>query len=177
VHRRNVKAHGFTMIEMICVIVVLGFLAATAMPRFVNLKKEANISAVKGLERGVKSADAMFTSWAIVKGVNKRILYTYPSGVGPAKRPGQVSLWCGHPNTVAEGIGNALHGANMQQTGEEGDAFLFDQGAFMLVYEWTQVRWRLKSAMDPDRCFVKYDYNPGACDGTSPVITSEISGC
>jgi prepilin-type N-terminal cleavage/methylation domain-containing protein len=50
------KEKGFTLIELVMVIVILGILAAFALPRFADLGSEARISALNGATGAVKSA-------------------------------------------------------------------------------------------------------------------------
>lgn len=64
----RVKSRGFTMIELVLVIVILGILAATALPKFVQLQDDAREAAAKGELGALRAAAAMYYASTAIKG-------------------------------------------------------------------------------------------------------------
>lgn len=100
------RQQGFTIIELIVVIVVLGILAATAIPRFANVGTEARIASMQGVAGSINSAKEVIRAKWYAAGSNTVGTVTTVDGTSVAVTTGTAAN-SGYP--TAAGMVSALN--------------------------------------------------------------------
>lgn len=62
------KQKGFTLIELVVVIIILGILAVTAAPKFINLQSDARKSTLEGMKGALQGGNTLLYSKAAIQG-------------------------------------------------------------------------------------------------------------
>jgi MSHA pilin protein MshA len=140
---------GFTLIELVVVITILGILAAFAIPRFAALDSAARVSATSAMGGTLRSAAALAHAQYLVAG-------TAPATV--TLEGTVVSLVNGYPDTTATGIATAIQ----------------DTSGFT-VAGTAPMTFTKTGATAGATCVDSY--TAAAAAGAAPVITSVTTGC
>jgi len=143
---------GFTLIELVVVITILGILAAFAIPRFTQLDSQARIAAVSALGGSLQSAAALAHAQYLAAG-------TAPATV---TMDGQtITLTNGYPDQTASGIQNSLQ----------------DISGFTPTVAGAAVTFTKNGAPTPATCAVTYTASPALGTPAAVALPVATVGC
>ena len=91
------RQSGFTLIELVVVITILGILAAFAIPRFTNIESQARIATMNGLAGSLRSAAALAHAQWLAEGATTGTTQISVEGA-------VVEIVNGYPSATANGI-------------------------------------------------------------------------
>jgi MSHA pilin protein MshA len=158
---------GFTLIELVVVIVILGILAATAAPKFIDLTSDAQKATIKGLRGAVESATSMVHAKALVS--NKTENSTTTLSVNNI----DINVYAGWPtNEVATWNNIADIGSDSFLTAATASS---SNGSSEIVWYPFQDSALGLSAVKTAACYVSYTESTSSA--TRPIIVIVDTGC
>ena len=147
---------GFTLIEMVVVIVILGILAVTAAPRFLNLQNDARGSALQGLKGAIDGAAGIVYGKAAINGLESA------DASSNAKVDG-VDIVFGYPKATSAALKAAVNGLD--------DWEFVSEGSDKVVYTYKGNADTSGDNQKAGKCIVTYNQAKSVSQAATTVFT------
>ncbi|OBT17441.1 MSHA biogenesis protein MshA [Vibrio sp. UCD-FRSSP16_10] len=162
------KQGGFTLIELVVVIVILGILAVTAAPRFLNLQSDARESSLQGLKGAMAGAGSIVYGKAAIEGVERKD-YTKET----AELKDGTELQFGYPRATVGGLVAVVQG--LDDSNDWAYALDATQSQAGLVATFAGTDVDTLDEINATGCYVSF--YEAATSVATPSIAVTDSGC
>ena len=157
---------GFTLIELIVVIVILGILAVTAAPKFIDLQSDARLATLNGMKAAINSAVSLTYGKSLVNGKEKEEKVSITINGSP------VDVCYGYPCAAATEIQKVLDIGDFNAcTAVVAGDWCFEDGA---AGDSSIKIFVANGYSESSKCFLKYEQAKKSGTGTDAKIEPPV---
>ncbi|WP_305811029.1 type II secretion system protein [Photobacterium leiognathi] len=154
---------GFTLIELVVVIVILGILAVTAAPKFMNLQNDARKASLEGLKGSIQGAAGIVYGKAAIEGVES------VAGKSISEGGTTINTDFGYPKPTVEDLQAAVNGLKEDWTCQDGGTT--DPKSVKCTFKNKAATYIGNS----DSCYVQYTGATSSAVATTIAVVSGAS--